>query len=187
MEEKIDLRIRKTHSALMQALQELLCEKSFDEISVSELCDRAQTRRATFYKHFRDKSDLLTYMIQMLQQEYNTKSELNFDFCSRNVSLSHIFKYFLDFLEENKEMVRTILSSNANKIVLDILNEQLEFDLKMHFKEINKDPNSHKIIPDMMAAYYSGAVLNCAQWWITKGDKITKDEAIEQFKFVMAF
>ena len=41
MEEKIDLRIQKTHRALPGALRELLSEKSFDEISVSELCDRA--------------------------------------------------------------------------------------------------------------------------------------------------
>ena len=68
MEKPLDLRVLKTRKALTAALYSLLCEKSMDNITVTELCERAVVRKATFYKHFGDKNELLTYMIQELQR-----------------------------------------------------------------------------------------------------------------------
>ena len=44
--------MQKTRSALTSALYDLLCPKSFDDITVTELCEKAVIRKATFYKHF---------------------------------------------------------------------------------------------------------------------------------------
>lgn len=185
MAEKLDLRIRKTHKALLKALQELLCEKSFDEISVAELCERAEIRRATFYKHFGDKSELLAYMIQELQREYNAANEVDFYIQGLSSYLIAIFNYFLDFLDENRDMVRTILNSNAKNVVLDILSQQLELDLKMHFRASKQTDESGKIDPEMMAVLYSGAVVSCARWWITKEKQMPKNEILQQFAMLM--
>ena len=185
MEEKIDLRIQKTHKALLQALRELLSEKSFDEISVSELCDRAQTRRATFYKHFGDKTELLAYMIQELQREYNARNEAAADSADPGAGLVRIFCYLLDFLDENRGMVRTILNSNGRNVVLDVLGEQLERDLKSHFRAAARAGTASGPDPELLAVLYSGAVINCAQWWLTKGGRMTKEEVVQQFALLM--
>ena len=55
MEVKLDLRIYKTYKALHEAFTEILEHKSFEDLTVNELCDKAMIRRATFYKHFADK------------------------------------------------------------------------------------------------------------------------------------
>ena len=34
-------------------------ERDFDDITVNDLCERADLNRGTFYNHFRDKDDLL--------------------------------------------------------------------------------------------------------------------------------
>ena len=59
MEKKSDLRVRKTYEALMRAFEDLLTGKTFDDITVNELCERAMIRRPTFYSHFEDKYDFL--------------------------------------------------------------------------------------------------------------------------------
>ena len=59
----LDPRIRRTRQLLMQALTELLAEKSFDELSVHNIAERATLSRATFYDHFPDKFALLEFMI----------------------------------------------------------------------------------------------------------------------------
>jgi len=59
----LDPRIRRTRQLLMQALTELLAEKSFDELSVHDIAERATLSRATFYDHFPDKFALLEFMI----------------------------------------------------------------------------------------------------------------------------
>ena len=62
--EDLDLRVQKTYKLLVFAFDNLLREKEFEEISVTELCDAAMIRRPTFYKHFLDKYDFLTFFIK---------------------------------------------------------------------------------------------------------------------------
>ena len=47
----------------------LLSEKSFEEITVRQLCEAAQYPRATFYNYFDDKYDLLGYCWQTLAEQ----------------------------------------------------------------------------------------------------------------------
>src|SRR5215813_8943534 len=54
-----DLRVRRTRKSLMQALIELTIEKGFSAITVQDIADRAMVNRATFYRHYLDKYDLL--------------------------------------------------------------------------------------------------------------------------------
>lgn len=185
MDEKLDLRIQKTHKALMKAMHELLTEKSFDEISVTELCERAETRRATFYKHFGDKSELLIYMIRERQEEYNARNEVVFDIQNPKKCMITIFKYLIDFLDENRVMAYTVMNSNAKNIVVDILSEQLIFDLKNHFSEMIQSSETNKFLPEMMAVVFSGVVISCAQWWIANSSRVSKDEVIRQFKLLI--
>jgi len=58
-----DPRVRRTREMLYRAFQELLSQKSFDEITVQDIADRSTVNRATFYDHFPDKFALLEEMI----------------------------------------------------------------------------------------------------------------------------
>ena len=51
-----------TKKALANALQELMTEKSFEKISVSEICERCNMNRKSLYYHFSDKYDLLNWI-----------------------------------------------------------------------------------------------------------------------------
>ena len=54
-----DLRVRRTHKLLWEALMAELSERAFEEISVKDICERAMVHRTTFYKHYEDKYALL--------------------------------------------------------------------------------------------------------------------------------
>lgn len=56
-----DPRVVRTRRLLVDALNELMGEKSFDSITVSEIAERATLNRVTFYAHFQDKFALLEY------------------------------------------------------------------------------------------------------------------------------
>mgnify|MGYP004660683401 FL=1 len=59
MKEKKDLRIIKTKIALYNALTNLMKNKTFEEIRVSDICNEALINRSTFYAHYEDKYELL--------------------------------------------------------------------------------------------------------------------------------
>lgn len=66
---KEDPRVLRTRKLLTQALNELLREKSFQSITVSEITERATLNRVTFYAHFEDKFALLEYSVREMIRE----------------------------------------------------------------------------------------------------------------------
>ena len=64
MKNSEDKRITKTRRNIKRTLTELLAEKSFEEITVTELCRRGETSRITFYTYYDDKYALIEEMFE---------------------------------------------------------------------------------------------------------------------------
>ena len=70
---KEDLRIIKTRAALSSTFFKMLADMELSEITVNKLCEESGVRRATFYKHFRDKDDFIIYIIKDIRAYFDTK------------------------------------------------------------------------------------------------------------------
>ena len=57
-----DLRVIKTIEAIKEAFEQLLCEKDYGKITVTELCERARINKKTFYHYYETLDALLTEM-----------------------------------------------------------------------------------------------------------------------------
>lgn len=83
-EEKLDPRIKRTRAMIEQAFLEVLQQKSFSSMSVQDITERAGVNRTTFYLHFTDKYELVTYSMhwrfgQALEQALLDGSQLSPD------------------------------------------------------------------------------------------------------------
>lgn len=65
----MDLRIIKTHKAIREAFIDLLSEQNYDDITIQDILDKALINRATFYKYYTGKSDLVGQMIDEFRQQ----------------------------------------------------------------------------------------------------------------------
>ena len=63
-----DKRVLKTFANLRRAFTEYLMDHNFDDLTVNDLCEMADIRRATFYMHFKDKMDFTRYVIYSLHK-----------------------------------------------------------------------------------------------------------------------
>ena len=54
-----DRRVRRTRKALRDALLTLAARRSWDDISVQDICSAADVGRSTFYAHYDGKDALL--------------------------------------------------------------------------------------------------------------------------------
>src|SRR5215467_8083756 len=63
-EAQTDLRIRRTHKFLQEAMIDLITEKGFDAITMGDIAERAMINRATFYRHYQDKYDLVAKIFE---------------------------------------------------------------------------------------------------------------------------
>jgi AcrR family transcriptional regulator len=61
---ELDLRVRRTHKFLQEAMIELINEKGFEAITVGDIAERAMINRATFYRHYLDKYDLVAKIFE---------------------------------------------------------------------------------------------------------------------------
>lgn len=184
MEKQLDLRIQKTRKALTVALYDLLCEKSLDEITVTELCDRAVIRKATFYKHFGDKTELLAYMIQELQRISLEENAIGYDEKVPSSYYIGVFRYFIDFLDSNERFIKSVLSSNASATAETIMSEQIELDIRQHLKKEKSEAFAQ--YSAMLAALYTGAAVNCGKWWITQEKRPDKEQIIREFADIVS-
>jgi AcrR family transcriptional regulator len=55
----VDARIGKTRAALAAAMLELIAERDFSAITVADIVAKADVGYATFFRHYREKEDLL--------------------------------------------------------------------------------------------------------------------------------
>ena len=106
----IDVRVERTHKQLFKALLELLGDTTFEELSVSKICEKSGVHRATFYKHFNNKYEFLDTCI------INKLSEISFSEMENNPTPENIknnvmncIKEVLAFLDKNKKIVIIVL------------------------------------------------------------------------------
>ena len=85
---KLDPRIIRTRRDLAASMCTLLRQKTFNQITVQEITERAIINRATFYAHFEDKFGLLEFMVQgSFREKLDSKiSECN-GFTAENLRL----------------------------------------------------------------------------------------------------
>ena len=123
MEKKGDLRIRKTYDALIRAFEALLARKTFDSMSVNELCDTALIRRPTFYSHFEDKYDFLRFYLNEIQSRIESESDEIAG--SRRERFEHSWRMLMKFVDDHPDLISTSLKTPSLPLVFDILGEHL--------------------------------------------------------------
>lgn len=69
-DQNLDKRVLRTRMALREAFGNLMHEKPFEQITVSDITERAMINRATFYAHFNDKYELFDYMLRYIFHEH---------------------------------------------------------------------------------------------------------------------
>lgn len=66
-----------TKGIIVEAMNQLLKEQKFEKITVQNIIDRAHCSRGTFYRHFKDKYDIMNYFYLETNQDIISNSELS--------------------------------------------------------------------------------------------------------------
>ena len=152
----MDLRTQKVYDALLVTFQQLLEEKRFEEITVQELCDRAKTRRATFYKHFSDKYDFFQFMLTRLRDELLSDAKERMEDYSPTEYLHAFVDLGILFVERNKKL---LVSLKDNDVVIQML------------QTITKQTIHEQLFPFMIEdelalQFFIGGMNQCVRWWL---------------------
>ncbi|MGN1382827.1 MAG: TetR/AcrR family transcriptional regulator [Eubacterium sp.] len=171
---KRDLRVQKTYMALFQAFRSLIHEKSFESLTVRELCDKAMVRTATFYKHFSDKYDFFAFMVQELRDEMQPEDQLS-GLTGEKYYLQ-LIRNGLTLLEKNKDLIRAVDSDNMMSIIAGTSRNRYLDELVRHLKQDQADGHSLAAEPEILAELFLGSMNQISRWWISNMDQYSTDE-----------
>ena len=67
---KEDLRTKRTRKMILEAFINLVEEKGYEHVTVSDIASQAMINRATFYAHFKDKQDVYDYIFKEAVEQF---------------------------------------------------------------------------------------------------------------------
>ena len=183
MNKKDDLRVIKTRKLIYQTLLELMKEKTFEEIKVSDICSKAMINRSTFYAHYEDKYELLVDFLSNLKEEF--AHELN-ESCKENLSIREYYirliSLFLDHIDSKRDVYNSVMINNRSSIMMDILLSVVNDDIVKRFKE--NDINL-KVPTEVISKFYLGGVINIGMDWLSNSGKYTKEEILDYLELLI--
>ncbi len=148
----MDRRIKRTKKLLKKELVKLLKTNPLSKITVTELCDKADINRSTFYIHYRDIFDIYDEINEELYSYFNSAIEKHFDViinlvdtlnpASNKMSIE-LFKKIFEFIKENKDLSEIMINeTHKNSLISRLLNSGKKNSLAMlkkHLKSYDED------------------------------------------------
>ena len=171
-----DLRVRRTHKLLYEAFVELVQTKSIDEMSITDICDKAMVNRATFYKHFEDKYEFFCYCIKIKLGELRDSIPAITADGSIIAYYTVVVERIVAFLKENP-----LYLVSARQSLSRYAPEQMLHDLimgeTMKSLERYEAKNGALICPrEIVAECITGAIASIAKWAFAGERSFSLDE-----------
>ena len=184
----MDLRVERTYRSLTSEFMRLMTQKSFEDISVAELCEGAMIRRTTFYKHFADKNEFLIFFMREVRDDFarqiEHKSNEDEDAIENSVSM---LRQMLKFLSAHGDLVDNALSSQSAPMLLDAMGDVMMVDMTRRLKE---EAEKHDASlnspgqttgfgtrdPEMLATFVTGGLVKMLRAWCEAGRPVEMEQ-----------
>ncbi len=182
----VDRRIKRSKKALKEALIQLMKEKDFKEISITEIVREAEVNRGTFYKHYQYKEDLLeeiideviTDLIASYREPYKDWKILEI----KNLTSSAV-KVF-DHVEKYANFYSLIFHAN---VLVGFQNRIGKILRDLALREFNEYVSNPKIDRELHASYRSYAILGMITEWVNSGFHYSSAYMAEQLVEIIKY
>lgn len=150
---------------ITDSLLKLLRDKPIGDISISELCDLAGIGRASFYRNFESKEDILRGYINKIFKEWTDEAGQK-DNRPLNESLGLLFAHF----EKYRDFYSLLYERNLVYLLKDV------------FIGIYGPKPEHSKAEAYARAYVSYALYGWIEVWFQRGMQETAEEIAGMFK-----
>lgn len=104
---------------LIESFITLLKEKPYESITVKDIAEEAQLSRRTFYRLFKDKTALLSYLGDQLIHDYLNQLQA---IPKTNLNFEQVLTIFFNFWWSKRKLVRLLIHQNLFMNLLDQIN-----------------------------------------------------------------
>lgn len=159
-----------TKRLLASSLKELMCEKTFEKISISDICDRCKMNRKSFYYHFKDKYDLVNWIFDTefseVMQGVMKKSTIE------------ILSVMNDLLYTNRDFYRKALQIYGQNSFTMHFYDTIFSIISFRFDDIMKLPNGY----EFQKRYFTDAIVVTYRRWLLEDYEMTPNDFLEELR-----
>lgn len=156
---------------IISALADLLQEKPLDKITVTDVVNRAQINRGTFYAHFADVPDVIHHLIgslfttirQALTEEYHDLKQIPHALLNR----------IQEYLEEDMEFCHKVMNSGAAQMMQEEL-VRLVMDYMLQHESVYGF-GDHRLY-ELCIRFCAGGLVNLYMDWFAGKLDLTLDQ-----------
>ena len=160
-----DLRVKRTHKLLQEALIELTVQKGFSAVAVSDITKYAGVNRATFYRHYEDKFDLLNHYARTVYELLDSMPDAGLpmpaDVSARPAApgLVAIFEH----IRANARFYRVMVGPNGDPMFADKIRQYVK---KRIWRSLSAGLQRDNSAVDLYLSYSSSASIGAVLWWL---------------------
>jgi AcrR family transcriptional regulator len=176
-----DRRVRRTRTALRDALFDLMAEHGYEAVTVQDIINRADVGRSTFYNHYTDKDDLLRDGFADLHAIVTQPA-------TAATGTGHRLRFSLPLLRhvhQQRRLLQALLTGGGRTPVLRQV-ERVLIDIVRDELTAMPGADAERIPIDAQARYAVGAYLALMEWWLTSQPQMLPEEADRIFHTLVA-
>ncbi len=167
---------------IREAYTALLKEKDISKITVTDIVNRADINRATFYAHYPDvrgvteeiENEIIEKMLEVLKE---------FEFTNFFRNPAPLLLKLSRCLEEDAEFYRVLIRANGSEIFMEKLKKRFT-DYMLNDSDIPENIRHSKMV-SLRVCYFAGGIVNLyKQWFRSDLDCTLNDIALEVSKLL---
>ena len=164
--------ILRTKRWLYEALGDLMAEKPFADITVGQLCKRADVSRAVFYNHYANKEDLLHEVFKRIVSVYWKKVQLASD-SSGHIKTRAAYTILCKELWRSRLFLYQIYKNNYGHLLVDYLIESCE---QFYLVVLHVTPPALPEFMNYFIPYHATAMAEVLFQWICQKNPISCEQ-----------
>jgi len=171
---RTDARVIRTRRRLRAALVALTLERGYEAVSIRELTDVAGVGYATFFRHSRDKAELLLDLLNELLAELMTLLEPTLGAGDTSREGAIVFGHVRD----NADLYRVLFASQDSVALLPRASEVAMAGMLRSF-----EPKAGAVVPaDAAINHLIASFVALAGWWLATGMEQTPERMGRAFE-----
>lgn len=168
---KEDLRTKRTRKMILEAFINLVEEKGYEHVTVSDIASQAMINRATFYAHFKDKQDVYDYifkeavtqfMIVLAPVQLGRTNQLQLH------AIEQIITHIFEKIQENRVFFKTVLNAHGNEQLHKQISQILRSTYANIFEQVEIREKDFIVPIDFIIEYMSSTFMASLHWWINQ-------------------
>ncbi|MBQ3797487.1 MAG: TetR/AcrR family transcriptional regulator [Butyrivibrio sp.] len=154
-----------SQNTIAESFYDLLKEKEYSKITVSEICKKSGVSRQTFYSLFSSKENIVAFILSK-EYAFNPEKECN---CCGTPTLSELSKGFSSFIVQKGDFIELLEKNN----ITYLLQETLFCGFKHYTDSEVSNDDAGEIPRDLALDFIASGLTTIAKHYVKNRNAIT--------------